>query len=344
MKTKIALFFGGQSSEYAVSLTSAAAVLRALDRELCEPLAIGITREGHWLLTRATPEEIEADEWQKNALPCFLSPDRGMRGLFLFEGERARVILPDLLFPLLHGKYGEDGCIQGLFALSGIPFIGCPTRPSAVGMDKHLTKTLAAAAGIPVLPWACVVKAEGMAAALEKIEGTLAFPLFVKPASGGSSVGASVVREPRDLPAALKCAWEEDEYALIEPYCPAREIEVAVLDGVASRAGEICLPTGGFYDYDTKYRNGSATLSIPARLSQETEETLRAYALTVYKTLGCRGQARVDFFLTADGQLYFNEINTLPGFTKDSMFPRLMAADGDLPALLARMIAGARAE
>ena len=344
MKKKIALFFGGQSKEYDVSLASAAAVLRALDRGRYEPLAIGITRAGHWLLTRATPDEIEADKWQENAHPCFLSPDRGMRGLFLFEGERARLILPDLLFPLLHGRYGEDGCIQGLFALSGIPFVGCPTLPSAVGMDKHLTKTVAAAAGIPVLPWVTLTRTEGTAAALARITEALSFPVFIKPSVGGSSIGAGVVTAPPDLPAALTRAWEEDAAALAEPYCPAREIEVAILDGVASRPGEITPPKDNFYDYNAKYRGAGATLSIPARLSEETEETVRRYALTLYRALACRGQARVDFFLTEEGKLYFNEINTLPGFTKDSMFPRLMAEGGDLSSLLTRMLAGAQAE
>jgi D-alanine--D-alanine ligase len=344
MKTKIALFFGGMSGEYAVSLASAAAVLRALDPDLYEPLAVGITQTGEWLLTYATPDEIERDAWQTNAVSCLLSPDRGRKGLLLFEESGARRILPDLLFPLLHGKYGEDGCIQGLFALSGIPFVSSPVLASAVGMHKHIAKTLAQAAGIPVLRGACVAKADGMTAALAEISASLAFPVFVKPASGGSSVGAGIVRDPRDLPAALTCAWEADEHALVEPYCPAREIEVAVLDGIASRAGEIVLPTGSFYDYDTKYKNGRATLCAPAQLTSEEEARAREYALRLYRLFACRGQARVDFFLTNEGELYFNEINTLPGFTADSMFPRLMMGKGGLPALLARMIAGARAE
>ncbi len=183
-----------------------------------------------------------------------------------------------------------------------------------------------------------------MAAALAQIAETLAFPLFVKPVSGGSSVGARIARDPRDLPAALTRAWEEDEHALVEPYCPAREIEVAVLDGVASRPGEIALPADTFYDYDTKYQNGRATLYARARLSKAEEDRAREYALRLYRLFACRGQARVDFFLTEEGNLFFNEINTLPGFTADSMFPRLMTGEGGLPALLTRMIAGARAE
>ena len=344
MKTKIALFFGGMSAEYAVSLASAAAILRLLDRDLYEPLAVGITRAGEWLLTPATPDEIEADDWQRHATPCLLSPDRKRRGLLLFEEGGVRQALPDLLFPMLHGKYGEDGCIQGLFALSGIPFVGTPTLGSAIGMHKSIAKQLAQTAGIPVLRGACVVKAEGLAAAIAKIEEGLAYPLFVKPNAGGSSVGAGVVRTPRDLPAALTRAWREDEAALVEPYCPAREIEVAVLDGIASRPGEIGKAADAVYDYDTKYSGGGAPLRIPAPLSGEQETLVRRYALTLYRLFSCRGQARVDFFLTDEGGLYFNEINTLPGFTAGSMFPRLMAAGGSPSALLARMLAGARAE
>lgn len=346
-KTVVALFFGGRSREYSVSLCSAAAVLQGLSPDRYEVVAVGITRAGHWLATTATPDEIEADRWQAGGTPCLLSPDRGRPGLLLIAGGRVKHVLPDVLFPVLHGKYGEDGCIQGLFALSGIPYVGCDTRASAIGMDKAVTKTLAAAAGIPVVPWISARARELQKRVAERVEATLTYPVFVKPSQSGSSIGAGVARDRRELYAALRRAAAVDDTILIEAFTPVREIEVAVLrigqKTEVSRPGEIIPPEGGFYDYDTKYRASGAELRPLAHLTREQETTARARAAKIYRLLSCHGPVRVDFFLPrAGGELYFNEVNTLPGFTAISMFPRLMTANRPFPALLDALIAGAR--
>lgn len=349
-KTKLALFFGGASQEYAVSLCSAAAVLRALDGEKYEIYTIGIDRAGHWLLTEAGADAIENDSWQGRSFPCFLSPDRGMPGLWLFRpGEAVRRILPDVLLPVLHGQYGEDGRIQGLFALSGIPYVGCGTEASAVGMNKATCKLLARAAGIPVVPWVSLSGGtlRDAAQARRLIEGSLRYPIFIKPCRAGSSVGAARVDRAADLPQALAEAASIDDCVLAESYLTAREIEVAVLEAESgleiSRPGEITPPKGDFYSYEAKYGNTGATLTVPAALSPWEERRVRDYAGRLFALLGCRGGVRVDFFLTrGTQQLYFNEINTLPGFTPISMFPRLLTEGRTMGELLDTLIAGAR--
>lgn len=349
MKTKLALFFGGASNEYAISLRSAAAVVRSLDDERYEIFKIGITREGCWLMTEATPDEIEADAWQAGAYPCLLSPDRAMRGLWLFPpGAAIRRVLPDVLFPVMHGKYGEDGKIQGLFALSGIPYVGSDTQASAIGMDKAVTKTLARASGIPVVPWVTLT-ADLLAhpeRAREAAEERLAYPMFLKPARSGSSMGAARVDRRADFAAALRLAAAEDECVLAEAYIPARELEVAVLSTDTgpeiSLPGEILPPAGDFYSYEAKYETGEARLTDRAALLPSEEKRIRAYAARIFRALGCRGGARVDFFLSrTTGQLYFNEINTIPGFTAISMFPRLLTKSRTVSELLDEMIKGA---
>ena len=346
LKTKIALLFGGASNEYAVSLRSAAAVLRAMDEERYDIRRIGIDRQGHWLMTEAGAEEIEADEWQARAYPCLLSPDRALPGIWLFRpGEAVKRILPDLLFPVLHGRYGEDGCIQGLFALSGIPYIGCGTEAGAIGMNKALCKTVARAAGIPVVPWVTLTKKtlENEESARAAIARTLSYPIFIKPCRSGSSVGAARVDNARELGDALRLAAAEDDCVLAEAYIPAREIEVALLateTGLEiSCPGEITPPKGDFYSYAAKYHESGATLTVPAALSPWEERQIRRYAAEIFSLLSCRGGARVDFFLTrGTRQLYFNEINTMPGFTAISMFPRLLTRERSMRELLDTMI------
>ncbi len=347
-KISLALFFGGASHEYEVSLCSAAAVLRGLCPDRYAVTAVGITRRGRWLATRATPDEIEADAWQTRGIPCLLSPDRGSPGLFLFpRGKKPVRVLPDVLFPVMHGKYGEDGCMQGLFALSGIPYVGCDTRAAAIGMDKATAKTLAQAAGIPVVPWVFATHGSRDKEICAQAKHALGYPVFIKPSRSGSSIGAGIAKSQEELLSALRRAKKIDRDVLIEAYVPAREIEVAVCTvrgrTEVSRPGEITAPTGGFYDYDTKYRTAEATLSVPARLSHKEEVTVRDRARAIYHVFSCRGPARVDFFLPRDGgEIYFNEINTLPGFTAISMFPRLMTEKRSFSALLDEMIAGAK--
>ena len=351
MKTKVALFFGGASNEYEVSLRSAAAVLRAFDEERYEIYKIGLDRDGRWLLTEATPDLIAADAWQGGASPCLLSPDRALRGLWVFRpGEAVRRILPDVLFPLLHGRLGEDGCLQGLFALSGIPYVGCPTEAGALGMDKDACKRLAQSRGIPVVPW---VRLSGTLLADPEraravAEEKLAYPMFLKPARSGSSVGAGRVECPLDFPAALRAAGREDDCVLVEACVPARELEVAVLEKPSgeleiSRVGEVLPPGGRFYSYREKYEADSHTrLSTHAGLLPSEENRLRAYAGELFSLLGCRSCARVDFFLSREtGRVYFNEINTMPGFTEISMYPRLLCKERSMSELLDELMAGA---
>ena len=351
MKTKLALFFGGACSEYAISLRSAAAILRALDEEEYEVYKIGIDRGGRWLLTEATPALIEEDRWQGGAYPCLLSPDRALRGIWLFPpGGTVRRILPDLLFPVLHGKSGEDGQIQGLFSLSGIPFVGSGTEASALGMNKALAKLLARECGVAVVPWVTLTgeQLRDVSAAQATAEAKLGYPMFLKPARGGSSIGAACVRQPSAFAAALAQAAAEDDCVLAEAYVPAREIEVAVLETQdalrVSLPGEIRPPRDDFYSYAAKYEQKGATLSTHAALSLPEEKRVRGYAARIFRALGCRGCARVDFFISrATGRLYFNEINTMPGFTAISMFPRLLTEGGSMRTLLQEMIMGAMA-
>lgn len=342
MKKKIAVFFGGRSAEYAISLRSAAAVLSALSREKYEILAVGITRAGEWLLTDAAPEAIAADAWQAHAVPCLLSPDRARRGLYIFDGDASpRCVLPDVLFPVLHGAYGEDGCMQGLFALSGIPHVGCGVHASALGMDKAVTKTVCAACGIPTLPHVLVLPDTPTARAVRAAEERFPYPMFVKPTSGGSSIGAAKATDRATLCAAVRAALSHGR-VMIEPFLSAREIEVAVTDGHADGVGEIAAGDAAFYDYDTKYGPHGATLLIPAPISARRQSTLMRYAEKIARILGCRGGVRVDFFLSHAGEtIYFNEINTLPGFTDISMYPRLATRGGSLSYLLDRLIEGA---
>ncbi|MBQ8350764.1 MAG: D-alanine--D-alanine ligase [Clostridia bacterium] len=349
MKTKLALFFGGISNEHAISLRSAAAILRALDEERYEIYKIGISREGCWLMTEASPDEIEADRWQAGAFPCLLSPDRALRGLWLFPpGAAIRRVLPDVLFPVMHGAYGEDGRLQGLFSLSGIPYVGSATQAGAIGMDKNVTKILARSMGIPVVPWVSLTGdlLTSPARACEAAEERLSYPMFLKPAHSGSSVGAARVDRRADFADALHIAAAEDDCVLAEAFIPARELEVAVLSTQTglevSSPGEILPQADSFYSYEAKYETNAARLSDHAALLPPEEKRIRGYAARLFRALGCRGGARVDFFLSrTTGRIYFNEINTMPGFTTISMFPRLLTKERTMEELLCEMIAGA---
>lgn len=347
MKT-LCLLFGGASAEYEVSLCSAAEILRALAPLRYRVLCVGISRRGEWLFTRANPEEIENDTWATGAFPCGLSPNPAYPGLLVHTKNGLRRYCPDLIFPALHGGAGEDGRLQGLLSLSGIPFVGCDTRAAALAMDKAVAKTLAREAGVPVLPWLLFDARRDTADAFcTRAEAAFSYPMFVKPAAGGSSVGAGRARDRASLLACLETAAREGARVLVEPYLPARELEIAVLeraDGLElSPVGEICLSGGSFYDYDTKYKNGRAALCERADISPLCDTRVRQYAETVFFTLGCRGLSRIDFFLdpTHPDEPIFNEINTLPGFTGDSMFPRLLTADRTPAALLDLLIEGA---
>lgn len=343
---KIALFFGGDSPEYEISLRSAACVLRHLPRERYEVLAIGITRAGGFLLTDADPHRIETDAWQAGGRPVFLSHDPTRRGLFWQEDGKICHALPDLLLPVLHGGYGEGGEMQGLFALSGIPFAGCDTEAAVLCMDKVLTKTLLAPL-MPTLPHICLLpEAQSEDEAVREIEAAFAYPVFIKPTHGGSSVGAGCANGREELHLRLEKAGFGRMAVMAEPCVKAREIELAVLahggDIEVSSPGEIRV-ADGFYSYEEKYgANSSARLFDRAELPEETVLRLQGYARTAYRRLGCRGGVRVDFFLTEpQGEIYLNEINSLPGFTEISMFPRLMTATRSLSDLLCLLVSEA---
>lgn len=350
-KPVVAILFGGVSSEHEVSCLTAASILENIDRERWAPLAIGITKEGEWFLCHEeiSPAQIADGSWEKDPdrflFHVILSPDREHHGLWLFDGKagwwRTRV---DAIFPALHGRNGEDGAVQGLAQLAGIPIVGCGVASSALCMDKDLAKSLLAAQGVPVAKWLTVTQeARDDSALLGEIPGKLGWPVFVKPACDGSSVGVSRVNGPEGLSAALDAAFQSGRKVIIEEAVTGAEVECAVL-GNPGRAvtsavlGEI-VPTRDLYDYEGKYLDGSTDLYIPARIPEEQTEAIKRAALESYRILECAGLARVDFFALADGSFILNEINTLPGFTSISMWPKLMMASGmTYPEILTRLI------
>ena len=316
------ILFGGKSGEYEVSEMSAASVLSNIDTDKYNIIKIGITKDGRWFKTDASPEQIKSGEW--DSMPkqsAFLSPDTSHHGIFV-EGKLQNV---DVIFPVMHGDYCEDGCIQGLFELSGIPYVG-----PAAGMDKSATKLFAAASGVPQAKW-YITSPAASEEEIEKIESEFSYPIFVKPCNAGSSLGISKAGNRAELEKAIAEAAKFDSKILCEEYIDGYEVECAVLgneDTRASVVGQIT-PSNEFYDYSAKYIDNASGLTIPANIPEETAEKIREYAVTVFKALGCRGMSRVDFFvLRGSGEIKFNEINTLPGFTSISMYPKLWEKSG----------------
>lgn len=344
-KLRLGVIFGGQSSEHEVSLMSAASILENLDETKYEIYKIGITKEGRWLLYEGPAAGLGDGSWLARGVPAFLSPDSGVHGLVALGEGQARVIPLDCVFPALHGKNGEDGSVQGLFQLSGVPYVGCDVRSSAVCMDKAVTHTLLSAADISQAHYLWFYADRYDAApdvVLNKIQARLDFPVFVKPANAGSSVGVSKVESPEGLDAAIKKAAREDSKVVVEQGISGQEVECAVLGlrpgAEASIVGEIGA-SAQFYDYDDKYVNGTSQLFIPARLEEKTAQKIRDIAVRAFRMLGCSGLARVDFFVTGEGEVVLNEVNTLPGFTSISMYPKLWMACGlTYPQLLDRLV------
>ena len=332
--------FGGRSGEHAISCISAASIIRALDRDRYEVLPVGITRDGRWMLAADDPAALEA---RGRELPevadgreVAIVPG-GWRDLDGGSGGAvtATVTEVDVVFPVLHGPYGEDGAIQGLLEMAGIPYVGAGVFASAAGMDKQHMKTMLAAAGVPI--GAYTVVRPGEAPTLPG-DG----PWFVKPARAGSSLGISKVRRAQDIDAAVAEARRHDPKVLIEAMVHGREIECGVLDGNPPRVSvpaEIHVdPKHEFYDFEAKYLDGSSTFDLPADLTPAQLGAMRTLALQAFSAIDCAGIARVDFFLTADGPVV-NEINTMPGFTPHSMYPRMWAASGvEYPELLAHLL------
>ena len=334
-KLSLAVIFGGVSSEHEVSRMSVTSILENLSNERYEVHMVGITKEGRWLLYTGPVEDILSGAWEQGPVtPAFLSPDPSVHGLVALRDGKAETIHVDVIFPALHGKNGEDGTIQGLFQLSGIPYVGCDTESSAICMDKAVTHSLLSSADIEQAHylWFYADRFDAAPDTIKnKIQARLDFPVFVKPSNAGSSVGVSKVERFEDLDEAIRKAAREDKKVVVEEGITGQEVEVAVLgnrDCDASIVGEIGA-SAQFYDYDDKYINGTSQLYIPARIPQEVSEKIRQTAVRAYRLLGCSGLARVDFFVTAgDNRVILNEINTLPGFTSISMYPKLWMAMG----------------
>jgi D-alanine-D-alanine ligase len=354
-KPRVAVVFGGRSSEHAVSCMTAAGVLRALDRDRYDVVPVGIATDGRWVLAADDPAALEAHGAQLPSVngdgPGVLVPtstsDRSL--VALRPGEVPSTLGEvDVVFPVLHGPFGEDGTIQGLLELGDVPYVGSGVLASAAGMDKHYMKVLLAGHGLPVGPYAVITDRQwrtNREAALATLE-PLGLPVFVKPARAGSSIGISRVDDAADLPAAIEEARRHDPKVVVEAGISGRELECGVLqdlDGTprASELGEIEVVAGhAFYDFEAKYvAEADVRLSTPADVPPSVRDRVQELAVRAFDVMGCEGLARVDVFLTDDGEVVVNEINTMPGFTPHSMYPRMWAASGvDYPALVDRLV------
>lgn len=348
-KTDLLVLFGGVSSEHEVSLMSATSILTNLDSQKYNILRAGITKAGRWLLYSGEASLIRNGDWEKSpaCTPVALSPDRETHGLLVLKDGQYTVQNVDVIFPVLHGKNGEDGTVQGLFELCAIPYVGCGVLASAACMDKEFTHSMLTQNGILNAKFCCVhdYERENLPLIREKLaQADIHYPVFVKPANAGSSVGISKAHDESELPAALAVALDEDSKAILEETLVGVEAECAVMGcdpPVASKVvGEI-EPLRELYDYEGKYCDDTTALHIPARLPNEVAREMQTTAVSAYRALGCRGLSRVDFFVeTGTNRVILNEINTLPGFTDISMFPKLFCHSGmTYPELLDALIA-----
>ncbi|HEY0700445.1 MAG TPA: D-alanine--D-alanine ligase family protein [Micromonospora sp.] len=352
-KTRVAVVFGGRSPEHGISCVSAGSILGALDPDEFDVVPVGITRAGQWVLADGDPRRLAITERRLPEITAatgsavVLPADPTGNGLMVLDpadGPRALADV-DVVFPALHGAYGEDGTIQGLLEMAGIPYVGANVFASAAAMDKEFTKKLCAAEGIPVGPYA--VLRNGMTLS-EADKERLGLPVFVKPSRAGSSFGISKVSDWAQLDAAVAAARQIDPKVLVEAAVVGREIECGVLEGEAGGAPEASVlaevrvvADHEFYDFEAKYIDSAdaCVYDIPADLPEPVTRQVRQYACQAFTALDCAGLARVDFFVTADGQVWLNEINTMPGFTSTSMFPRMWAATGlEYPKLVNRLI------
>lgn len=338
-RIRVAIVFGGRSGEHEVSLVSAQGIMKAIDKKKYEVLPIGITKEGQWIAGGDPMRALQSGMAAGESRPVALLGDPSQRGLIRLEEQEqelqaARLARVDVVFPILHGPFGEDGTIQGLLELADLPYVGAGVTGSALGMDKIVQKTVLRAHGLPVADFVPILRKEWERdpdAVIERILETLGCPCFVKPANLGSSVGISKVRAPQELPAALNEAARYDRKLIIEEAIDAREIEVSVLgndEPIASVPGEI-IPCREFYDYEAKYIADDSELLIPAPIPDELRDRFQEMAIQAYQAIDCAGMARADFFLERDTyKIYVNELNTIPGFTPISMYPKLWEASG----------------
>lgn len=328
MKKQVAVIFGGVSSEHEVSCVSAVNVVNGFNKDKYELSLIGITKDGKWILTDRV-ESIKDGSWKEGQKTAIISPDRNRPGMLVLEENKYEYRKIDVIFPVLHGKYGEDGTIQGLFELSGIPYVGCGVLSSSVSMDKISTKIFVDQLGIRQADYVADIARDlsGLEETVKKVEDKLGYPVFVKPSNAGSSCGVSKACDREELEKAVELAKKYDTRVLIEEMISGHEVECAVLggnDAKASRIGEV-LAAAEFYDYDAKYHNAeSKTVIDPADIPEETKERVRADAVDIFRAVSGFGLSRVDFFVeNGTNDVVFNEINTLPGFTDISMYPML---------------------
>lgn len=332
MRKRVAVIFGGHSSEYEVSLQSAFSVLQNMNENKFEVFPVGITREGEWYHYTGGLEQIRDNSWgeeKENLHSVAVSQSRQAPGFLVFDGGRCRRIPVDLVLPVLHGRNGEDGTLQGLFELAGIPVAGCGTLSSAICMDKDRAHKLVSLAGIAV-PKAVAFRQADQEAACRKVKESLSCPLFVKPLRAGSSLGITRITKMQELFSAVEFAFTYDTEVIVEEEVDGSEVGCAILGDevlTVGRVDEVAL-SGSFFDYTEKYTLQSSRIYMPARVERKTEERIQETAVAIYRTLGCSGFARVDMFYTSSGEIVFNEVNTIPGFTAHSRYPNMMKGIG----------------
>lgn len=327
-KISIAVLFGGCSSEHDISLISATTFIENLNQEKYDINLIGITKDGQFFKYDGDVNKIKDGTWiqDNHRKKCIISPDRKHHGIIVFEKDKYEVINIDVAIPVLHGKNGEDGTIQGLFQLADIKFVGCDLISSANCMDKELTHIILENANVKMADWVCVKYYENSDDIVKKVEDKFTYPVFIKPSNAGSSIGVSKANDRQELLTGLKIAFENDKKAIVEETIVGKEVECAVLgnkDPKATLPGEISSANEELYDFESKYVNTQSTLHIPARISKDVIDKIQTEAIKAYKAMGCEGLSRVDFFVKNNGEILLNEINTFPGFTSISMYPKM---------------------
>lgn len=342
-RKRIAVLFGGCSTEYEVSLQSAHAVIENIDTDRYELILIGISRQnGQWYLYQGNIDDIAEDRWHSSdtCIPVWVSTDRSKHGICCQEKGEIHTIRLDAAFPVLHGKNGEDGTVQGIFELAGVPVIGCGMLGSAVGMDKELSHRIAAAAGVPVAGTVTLVRPFDEEE-VRRYARRIGYPLYVKPVRAGSSFGITRVCEEKELIIAVENAFAHDSEVILEEEIRGFEVGCAVMGNRELTTGEVdeIELSEGFFNYEEKYTLKTSNIYVPARIPHEKAEEIRHLAAVIYRALKCRDFARVDMFLTPEGKIYFNEVNTIPGFTAHSRYPGMMKAAGiPFKELISRLI------
>ncbi|MEG1980996.1 MAG: D-alanine--D-alanine ligase family protein [Clostridia bacterium] len=330
MKKNLLIIFGGPSSEYKISLLSASSVISNVDTNLFNIFTVGVTQNGTWLFTKSSPEDIKTDKWLENpTFNAYLMPNSDKKGILIKTNDNYEEILIDVAFPVMHGKYGEDGVIQGMLEGCGIPYISPGVASSANCMDKALTKIILNDANIPQAKSLTFFNTDDINDIVFIAEKTFSYPIFIKPSSTGSSIGISKATNNEKLKDGISKAFKYGKKIILEEFIKGREIEIAILGNdnpLASVCGEI-LADDGFYDFDAKYITNT-TLQIPAKLSEDTYKKIKTYAIKAYRAVGGKCLSRIDFFVQENGKIILNEINTIPGFTSISMYSKLFEYSG----------------